>query len=440
ALLKRKGRLKPNIALAVFRQILSAFSFAHRLGVVHGDLRPSHIMLTKFGSVKVLDFPMGPLLDSAELTYLKACDRRYLPPEQPSGEPGDARLDVYSLGVLLYEMIVGEVPFGTKSDGVQSETKTLVFSLSAAECPSWLHGFISRALARSPSERFQSVRAMMEELSVPVKLVDPSWPMRVGMGLRQAGERGRVGSHLSAVTLAGHLVSWRTMIAAAIADSCHRAYCLAGSFRPVTATRCRSGRILRMSRQCELYIRHRSLATVRLLLVAARSVMSPKRVLTLRFETGGKHYGALAILVVSLLLEPVFFSHTKMFWYPTRIGAHKWHDQLAPQAQGRPETTHAAGQSPLQVAEKSAVPKNTGRRRKVRKSSSQVIRRQVEEQPEYLEAAAVRRKRRAIESAASKEPPERLRFEQQGTYQPASTRKKNDSDSSRIQLDVKWEN
>lgn len=170
AILKGKHRLDPPVALAFFHQILSAVGFAHELGVIHGDLKPSNIMVSSFGQIKVLDFAIATILGSSDPVSPRASTARYLSPEQIRGEPVDARSDIFSLGVLLYEFIAGRAPLDPPSEvapGAAPESTPLLPSLLVANCPQWLDAFVLRALAPSPADRFPSIAAMSQALGAP---------------------------------------------------------------------------------------------------------------------------------------------------------------------------------------------------------------------------------------------------------------------------------
>ena len=110
-ILKKQGRLQPAIALALFRQMMAGVAFAHGLGVMHGDLKPSNVLVTDVDPpVKLLNFALAHVLGSNPVGS-RDKDSRYIAPEQIEGDPPDARSDIYSLGMILYELIVGKQSF-----------------------------------------------------------------------------------------------------------------------------------------------------------------------------------------------------------------------------------------------------------------------------------------------------------------------------------------
>jgi len=173
AIVKRKGRIEPNIAFEFFQQIMATVGFAHRLGVIHGDLKPANILVTNLDKIKILDFAIAPILGRPDRAGPRIGTLQYMSPEQIRGEPVDARSDIYSLGVLLYEMITGKVPFdGDTDDAIlraQIETRPVASSALVSDIPKWLDAFLLHALAQSPSNRFQSITAMSRAMAAPVE-------------------------------------------------------------------------------------------------------------------------------------------------------------------------------------------------------------------------------------------------------------------------------
>ena len=168
SILKEKGRLDPNLVLAIFHQIMTAVKYAHDLGVVHGDLKPSNVMVASFAQIKILNFAIAPILGDLDIHHHGSDSAPYMAPERIARQPVDARSDIYSLGALFYEAIVGRVPFtGNDQEEVRRDAGTstpLPPSLLISDCPVWLDGFLLRALAAAREDRFRSVAAMAQAM------------------------------------------------------------------------------------------------------------------------------------------------------------------------------------------------------------------------------------------------------------------------------------
>ncbi|HWP56953.1 MAG TPA: serine/threonine-protein kinase [Candidatus Acidoferrales bacterium] len=169
-ILRKNGRLEPASALPLFQQVLRALAFAHRTGFVHGNLKPSNVIVSHSGAVKVLDFGLARAFGRPRKTragYLVG-NPRYLSPEQIRGEPADPRCDIYSLGIILYELLVGHPPFDSQADDellrAQVEAIPLPPSAFFPDIPESLDAFFRRALAKSRAGRFQSVGDMARAL------------------------------------------------------------------------------------------------------------------------------------------------------------------------------------------------------------------------------------------------------------------------------------
>jgi tRNA A-37 threonylcarbamoyl transferase component Bud32 len=165
---EREGRLPVAQALALTHQVARGLAFAHQHGVVHRDVKPQNVLLDESGTAKVTDFGIARSLDpGVELTQtgtlLGTSD--YIAPEQASGQPVDARSDQYSLGVLLYELLTGEVPYPADSfmavamrhlrDPVPSVRE------HRPEVPDRVDEIVAMAMAKRPEDRFPSTEAMM---------------------------------------------------------------------------------------------------------------------------------------------------------------------------------------------------------------------------------------------------------------------------------------
>lgn len=159
----REGPLGETEALAIASSVASGLAYAHAAKVVHRDLKPENVMLTDGGAVKILDFGAAktdrvPLVDGATLATVEGHligTPAYMAPEQARGEAVDARTDVFSFGVVLYEMIAGRRPFGgaTALDVLVAIQRDEPPPLTAS---SPLALLVARCLAKRPGDRFAS--------------------------------------------------------------------------------------------------------------------------------------------------------------------------------------------------------------------------------------------------------------------------------------------
>jgi serine/threonine-protein kinase len=162
SLIQRHGALPIGQSLRLFCQALEGIAQAHSLGIVHRDLKPSNLMLTETGTIKVMDFGIARVLGSARMTRTGRIlgTIEYMSPEQVRGQETDARSDLYSLGIVLYEMLTGRVPFNSPSEfelmRSQIEDPPTPPREFAEHVPAEIEQIILRALAKDPAERFQS--------------------------------------------------------------------------------------------------------------------------------------------------------------------------------------------------------------------------------------------------------------------------------------------
>jgi serine/threonine-protein kinase len=180
AFLQRKESFPAARLAEIARQLTAALEAAHAVGVVHRDLKPSNIRLTPDGKVKVLDFGLAKILENAQLhrdhppTFQTSIGSLlgtapYMAPEQLFGREVDARTDLFALGVVLYQMATGEVPFSGRNivEVLQAvSTKAPVPpSRLDPELPPALDELILRLLAKEPAGRFASAAAVREALA-----------------------------------------------------------------------------------------------------------------------------------------------------------------------------------------------------------------------------------------------------------------------------------
>jgi tRNA A-37 threonylcarbamoyl transferase component Bud32 len=165
-LLQSAGPLPWERAVPLLAGALDGIDQAHRVGIVHRDLKSDNLMVSESGTVKVMDFGIARLIGSSRLTRtgLLVGTLHYMAPEQIRGEEVDRRTDIYALGAVLYEMLTGRVPFQGASDyavlKAHVEEDPAPPSAAMPGLPSWLDQAILKALAKAPAERFQTVEEL----------------------------------------------------------------------------------------------------------------------------------------------------------------------------------------------------------------------------------------------------------------------------------------
>ncbi|WBU37223.1 Stk1 family PASTA domain-containing Ser/Thr kinase [Homoserinibacter sp. YIM 151385] len=171
------GPLAPERAVKIMDGVLTALEYSHRAGVVHRDIKPGNIMVTAAGQVKVMDFGIARAISDSAATIAQTSailgTAQYFSPEQARGESVDARTDLYSAGIVLYEMLTGRPPFsGGTAVAVAyqhlSEAPVPPATLVPAVSPA-LNAVVLRALAKDRFERFQSAVDFREDVDVAVE-------------------------------------------------------------------------------------------------------------------------------------------------------------------------------------------------------------------------------------------------------------------------------
>jgi serine/threonine protein kinase len=169
-LMRQRGPMNCETAVTLFCHALEGMEHAHGMNIIHRDIKPANIMLTDRGSIKVMDFGIARVLGTDRMTRAGHLvgTIEYMPPEQVRGGETDARSDIYSLGILLYEMLTGRVPFTSPSEydlmRAQVEDPPPPPREFAPQTPVAIEQSILRALAKSKDDRFQTAGEFRQAL------------------------------------------------------------------------------------------------------------------------------------------------------------------------------------------------------------------------------------------------------------------------------------
>ncbi len=170
-LLRHRGKLSPQEAIAVVEQVCRALDSAHSEGVIHRDLKPQNVMRDKHGRIVVMDFGLARSLGDSGMTQTGAVvgTLEYMSPEQALGTTLDQRSDIFSVGLIFYELLTGKAPYeaDTAIASLMKRTREDARSASDVEAsvPKSLSAIVSRCLEREPANRYQSADELLQQLT-----------------------------------------------------------------------------------------------------------------------------------------------------------------------------------------------------------------------------------------------------------------------------------
>lgn len=169
-LLKKRGKLTIPEVIDIMLQVTDGMSAAHDSYIIHRDIKPQNIMILENGLIKITDFGIAMALNSTQLTQTNSVmgSVHYLPPEQASGKGATIQSDVYSMGILMYELLTGELPF-TGDNAVEIALKQIKEPMpnvkdKVPEVPNSIVNIIKKATAKNPKNRYADAREMNDDL------------------------------------------------------------------------------------------------------------------------------------------------------------------------------------------------------------------------------------------------------------------------------------
>lgn len=169
-LLKKRGSLTLSEAIDIMLQLTDGMAHAHDSYIVHRDLKPQNIMIKDDGQIKITDFGIAMALNATQLTQTNSVmgSVHYLPPEQAAGKGATIQSDIYSMGIIFYELLTGELPFKGDS-AVEIALKQMKEPLPDVhklnkDIPQSIENIILKATAKNPKNRYQNVREMYQDL------------------------------------------------------------------------------------------------------------------------------------------------------------------------------------------------------------------------------------------------------------------------------------
>ena len=169
-LIKKRGSLTLPEVVDIMLQLTSAISHAHESYIIHRDIKPQNVVILEDGRVKIMDFGIAVALNAGELTQTNSVMGTvyYIPPEQANGGAANIKSDIYSLGILMYELVTGHVPFKGENP-VEVAIKHMNEELPSIceydpDMPQSIENIILKASAKNPKNRYSSAREMHEDL------------------------------------------------------------------------------------------------------------------------------------------------------------------------------------------------------------------------------------------------------------------------------------
>ena len=170
-LIKKRGAMTPTETVDIMLQLTSGLACAHDAYIIHRDIKPQNVLILENGLVKLTDFGIAMAMNNSQLTQTNSLlgSVHYLPPEQAGGKGSTMKSDIYSMGILMYEMLVGKIPF-SGDNAVEIAMKQINDQIPSVRAinnkiPQSLENIIRRSTAKNPKNRYSDIKEMYDDLS-----------------------------------------------------------------------------------------------------------------------------------------------------------------------------------------------------------------------------------------------------------------------------------
>ncbi|GAB3996753.1 hypothetical protein GCM10028807_40110 [Spirosoma daeguense] len=182
-IVRKTGALSASVAAEIVRQALEGLTHAHRKGVLHRDIKPANLMLTPDGNVKLMDFGIARVVGNQRMTQANRLvgTLEYMAPELVRGEAPSTASDLYAIGILLYELLSGKLPFASRTDFALMQAiiqeKPIALRKLNNNVPKELEAIVNKALDKNPAKRFADAKEFQKALQPyfsQLSVLDPS--------------------------------------------------------------------------------------------------------------------------------------------------------------------------------------------------------------------------------------------------------------------------
>ncbi|MBU6392521.1 MAG: protein kinase [Planctomycetes bacterium] len=161
----KKGTLQIKDAVQIAINVCDALNCAHQQGIIHRDIKPGNVLVMKDYKIKIADFGLAHLMSPSAITRaLESSDTSYMSPEQIKGDTTDHRSDIYSFGIILYEMLTGKIPFENSIANLQSIEEAKPPSILNPKIPRWLDNIVLKCIKKKSEERYQETGYLLKEI------------------------------------------------------------------------------------------------------------------------------------------------------------------------------------------------------------------------------------------------------------------------------------